>query len=148
MKLELSLPERPGLLHALPVCDLLLMLWILFVLGSAMLRQSGVAVELPASQFQLDRYQETHVVTLVPGEQGPRHYLGRDAVSPAQLRERLLQLQQEGATARSIILLRADESAPVGAVRRVEEMALGLGFRVAQLGSRAPARTEPEPASD
>lgn len=148
MKLELSLPERPNLLHALPVCDLLLMLWILFVLGSAMLRQSGVAVELPASQFQLERYQETHVITLVPGEDGPRHYLGRDAVSPAQLRERLQLLHDEGAPARSIILLRADQAIPMGAARRVEEMALGLGFRVALLGSDQAPTPQPEPGQE
>lgn len=148
MKLELSLPERPNLLHALPLCDLLLMLWILFVLGSTMLRQAGVAVELPASQFQLERYQETHVITLVPGEGGPRYYLGRDAVDLVGLRGRLQQLHDEGAPARSVILLRADQAVSFGAARQVEEMVLGLGFRVALLGSEQVPDVQPEPAAD
>ena len=71
MKLETHLPERPGLLHAVPVMDIFVLLWLLFLLGPSLLRQSGISVELPPSRFQLDRYQETLVITLGPGETGP-----------------------------------------------------------------------------
>ena len=135
MKLELTLPERPGLLHALPVCDLFLVLWILFMLGSSMSRQPGVAVELPSSQFQLERYSETLVVTINSADGEPRLYFGRDAISFEELGDQLKRLQAEGATTDSIILLRSDEATPVGAQRRVEEMALALDFRVALLGT-------------
>ena len=135
MKLELSLPERPGLLHALPVCDLFLMLWIAFVLGTALTRQTGVAVELPASQFQLERYRETVVITLASGEGQPQIYFGRDAVSADELQRQLQRLHDAGAQADTIVLLRTDASTPVGAERRIKEMALALDFQVALLGS-------------
>ena len=93
------MPERPGLLHALPVCDLFLVLWIVFVLGSALSRQTGVAVELPASQFQLERYTDTVVVTIASGEGQPRIYFGRDAVSFEELGRELKRLHGRGAQA-------------------------------------------------
>ena len=135
MKLELSLPERPGLLHALPVFDLFLMLWIVFVLSSALDRQSGVAVELPASQFELERYRSTLVVTIASGELAPQLYLGRDALDFVELKTRLRELHDKGVQRQAIVLLRSDHSIPVGIQRRVEEAALDLGFRVAILGA-------------
>ena len=144
MKLELSLPERPGLLHALPVFDLFLMLWIVFVLSSALNRQTGVAVELPASQFELERYHSTLVVTIASGEPAPQVYLGRDAVSMDELQVRLQELHDKGAQRHAIVLLRADQSIPVGVQRRIEELALNLGFRVAVLGAEQAEEEQPE----
>ena len=155
MKLELIFPERPGLLHALPVCDILLMLWIAFLLGTALTRQSGVSVEMPSSQFQLDRYRNSLVVTLASGETGPRLYLGRDAVSFEQLREELTRFQDQGAPADTLVLLRTDHDVPSGAQRRVEEMALALDFQVALVGSDAepvsavaPGAAKPQPGAE
>ena len=142
------MPERPGLLHALPVCDLFLVLWIVFVLGSALSRQTGIAVELPASQFQLERYSETVVVSIAPGEGQAQLYFGRDAVTFEALQKELKLLHDKGAQANTLVLLRTDQAAPVGAQRRVEEMALDLDFRVAVLGAEEPqkdAPAEPEP---
>ena len=140
----MSLPERPGFLHALPVLDLFALLWLLFLLAPSLLRQSGVAVELPPSGFQLERYQNSLVVTLGPGEGAPRIHLGRDAVTFEDLAARLETLRGDGATADSIILLQTDEGTPVGLERQVTEMVLGKGFRLALVGSNAPARP-PEP---
>ncbi len=134
MKLELSLPERPGLLHAMPVFDLFMLLWIVFVLGSALSSQTGVAVEMARSQFELERHTRSLVVTIAPGETEPQLYLGRDAMRFEELEGALRELQTEGEAANSRVLLRSDQSVPVGAQRRVEEMALALGFMVAVLG--------------
>lgn len=145
------MPERPGLLHALPVCDLFLMLWIAFVLGSALSRQTGVAVELPNSRFQLERYEQTLVVTIASGDQQPQLYLGRDAVSFEGLQGRLQDLHTQGAQADTLILLRTDQAVPIGAQRRVEEMALSLDFQVGLLGSDEPQKEpniEPEAAPE
>ena len=141
----MTLPERPGLLHALPVFDLFMMLWIVFVLSAALTRQSGVSVELPASRFELERYNQTLVVTIASGELGPQLYFGRDALGFEELQGRLEELHKKGAQRNSILLLRADQSIPVGAQRRIEEMALALGFRVAVLGSDEVDEKPPEP---
>jgi biopolymer transport protein ExbD len=143
----MSLPERPGFLHALPVLDLFALLWLLFLLAPSLLRQSGVAVELPPSEFQLERYQNSLVITLGPGEGAPRIHLGRDAVTFEDLAARLETLRGAGATADSIILLQTDQGTPVGLERRVSEMALGKGFRLALVGSNAPARSLETPTT-
>jgi biopolymer transport protein ExbD len=110
-------------------------------------------VELPSSQFELERYRNTLVVTIASGEAQPRLYFGRDAVSFEELEDRLKKLQEEGAQADSIVLLRADQDTPVGAQRKVEEMALALDFDVALLGGEeqtepsveVPPEAQPEP---
>ena len=135
MKLETKLPERPGLLHAVPVLDVFALLWLLFLLGPSLLRQSGVMVELPPSRFQLERFQETLVITLGPGVDGPRIHLGRDAMTLDELAERFEQLRADGAPAKAMVLLQTDAGTPVGIERQVSEMVLGLGFRLAMVGA-------------
>ena len=47
MKLESSLPERPGFLFVVPAFNLFALLLVFFLLGPSFVSQSGVAVELP-----------------------------------------------------------------------------------------------------
>jgi biopolymer transport protein ExbD len=148
LKLETHLPERPGLLHAVPVLDIFALLWLLFLLGPSLQRQSGVSVDLPPSRFQLERYQESLVITLGPGENGPRIHLGRDAMDLGRLEERLEQLRADGAPAKAMVLLQTDAGTPVGLERSVSEMVLGKGFRLALVGANQPvaddAKATPE----
>lgn len=135
MKLEITLPERPGLLHAVPVLNVFALLWLLFVLGPSLSRQSGIAVELPPSRFQLERYQNSLVVTLGPGDGAPRIHLGRDSMTLQDLSARLDQMHSEGAAAKAIVLLQTDVGTPVGIEREVSELVLGKGFRLALVGA-------------
>lgn len=146
----MTLPERPGLLHAVPVLNIFALLWLMFLLSSSLLRQSGVTIELPPSRFQLERFQNTLVVTLGPGESGPRIHFGRDAVSVTELSARLDQLHDEGAQANSLVLLQTDTGTPVGTEREVTELVLGKGFRLALAGANAPGgeTTTPQPAKE
>jgi len=139
----MTLPERPGLLHAVPVLNLLALLWLVVLLGPALLRQSGVVVDLPPSRFQLDRFQDELVVTLGPGETMPRIHFGRDLVSLDELAARLDQLHTAGAAAKSIVLLQTDAATPVGSERQVAELVLSKGFRLAMVGANAPAAPIP-----
>lgn len=143
----MSLPERPGLLHAVPILNIFALLWLLFLLAPSLLRQSGVAVELPPSRFQLERFQDALVVTLGPGETEPRIHFGRDAVNLEDLAARLEKLRADGATAKAIVLLQTDAGTPVGIERQVTEMVLGKGFRMALVGANAagPKLSEPKP---
>ncbi len=138
MKLELSLPERPGLLHAVPILNVFALLWLLLLLGPSLLQQSGVAVELPPSRFQLERYQNTLVVTLGPGEGEPRIHFGRDSVTLSELALRLDKLRADGVSAKAIVLLQTDQGTPVGIERQVTELVLGKGFRLALVGANEP----------
>lgn len=144
----MSLPERPGLLHAVPVLNIFALLWLLFLLAPSLLRQSGVAVELPPSRFQLERFQDALVVTLGPGEKEPSIHFGRDSVTLSDLAGRLDRLRADGATAKAIVLLQTDTGTPVGVERQVSEMVLGKGFRLAMVGSNAPGPRAPEEKPD
>jgi hypothetical protein len=133
----MSLPERPALLHALPVVNLFALLWMFHFAGASLTSQAGVSVDPPPSRFQLERFRETLVVTLVPSESGARVYLGRELVDMATLESRLEVLREQGAAARSIVLLQSDADMQVGAEREVSELILAKGFRLALTGSNA-----------
>jgi hypothetical protein len=144
VKLETTLPERPGLLHAVPVLDLFALLWLLVLLGPLMLQQSGVAVSLPPSRFHLERFQDTLVVTLGQDAATARIHLGRDAVTMEELSNRLESLRADGAPATTMVLLQSDAGASVGIEREVVELVLSKGFRLAMVGANSPAsRLEP-----
>jgi biopolymer transport protein ExbD len=148
MKLVMTLPERPGLLHALPILNLFALMMFFFLLGPSLVLQSGVAVELPPSRFQMQRYQDALVVTLGPGEPTPRIHFGRDPVTVSELSSRLEQLHNEGSSSKSIVLLQTDTGTPVGVEREVTELVLGQGFRLAIVGKNAGDNQATVPKTD
>lgn len=148
MKLEMTLPERPGLLHALPILNLFALMMFFFLLGPSLVLQSGVAVELPPSRFQMQRYQDALVITLGPGEPTPRIHFGRDPVTISELSVRLEKLHDEGASTKAIVLLQTDTSTPVGVEREVTELVLGQGFRLAIVGKNAGENQATVPKTD
>ncbi|MES2996849.1 MAG: biopolymer transporter ExbD [Verrucomicrobiota bacterium] len=135
MKLELTLPERPGLLHAVPVMNIFSLLVLFLAMGPSMLLQSGVTVELPPSRFQLDRYESMLVITLGRGDEGPRFHLGRDLVTRESLAARLGEVVATGDTSRVIVLIQTDANVSVAEEREMVEMVLGKGLRVALAGA-------------
>jgi len=141
MKLEITLPERPGFLHALPVIDLFSLLWLLFLLAPSLMRQSGVEVDLPPSRFQLERYQNSVVITLRPGDGAPSIHMGRESVTREQLVERLEALRASGKDRSSMVLLQSDLGTSVATEREISELVLERGFRLALVGANTPPDT-------
>lgn len=145
MKLEMTLPERPGFLHAIPIFNIFALLLLFFLLGPSLVLQSGVAVDLPPSRFQMERYESSLVVTLGPGEPDPRIHLGRDALTLTELADRLELLRADGAPTQTIVLLQTDTGTPVGTEREVTELILSKGFRMALVGKNSPGAAVPLP---
>lgn len=139
MKLDTTLEERPGFLHAMPLFDLFALVAMLLLLGPMFLTQGGVAVEVPTSKFQMQRYRESIVVTLGVGDSEPRLYLGRKSVSLGELATELEELKSDEIMSRAIVLLKTDAGVSVGMERKVSEIILGTGFRLAYVG-RSEAR--------
>ena len=82
MKLEMTLPERPGFLHAVPVLNIFALVQLFFLLGPSLVRQSGVAVDLPPSRFQMERYQRRRWWSRWDrARPTPRIHFGRDSVT-------------------------------------------------------------------
>ena len=145
MKLEMTLPERPGFLHAVPILNIFALVQLFFLLGPSLVLQSGVAVDLAPSRFQMERYQDSIVVTLGPGEPGPRIHFGRDAVTLEELSARLDKLRADGAPTKAIVLLQTDTGTPVGIEREVTERVFGRGFRLALVGKNSSSAVVPGP---
>lgn len=149
MKLEMTLPERPGFLHVLPVFNLFLLLLLFFMVGPSLVSQSGITVELPPSKFQLERFRDTLVVTLGPGQSSPQIHFQRHPVTFDELAARLDALRAEGAAAKAIVLVQSDAGTPVGTERAVVELILGKGFRLAMVGQATQnMQTPTHPADD
>jgi biopolymer transport protein ExbD len=138
----MTLPERPGFLHVLPVVDLFLLLVLFFMVGPSLLLQSGLKVELPPSKFQMERFQDTLVVTLGPGQPPSNIHYGRRPVTFEDLVEILDQKRTDGSAAKAVVLLQSDRDTPVHFEREVAETIIGMGFRLALVG-QAPARPQP-----
>ena len=134
MKLEMTLEERPGFLHALPLFDLFVLVTMLLLLEPMFLSEGGVTVEVPTSQFQMQRFHESIVVTIGPGDDAPRLHLGRQAVTIEELKAELQELKADATMGRAVVLLKSDAGVSVGLERSISEMILGTGFNLALVG--------------
>lgn len=145
MKLETTLEERPGFLHALPLFDLFALVTLLLLLGPMFLSQSGISVEVPSSRFQMQRYGDSIVVTVGPGGSDAALYLGRQALTLGELSGRLAELRDDERMSRAIVLLKTDVRTTVGMERKISEMILSAGFKLALVGDAKPVITKQEP---
>jgi biopolymer transport protein ExbD len=144
MKLETTLDDRPGFLHAVPVFDLIMAVTMLLLLGPMFLSQGGVSVELPESRFQMERYQDSIVITIGKkvGEE-ERLYLGRQVVTLEELRNHFDELNASENASRGMVLLKSDVGSSVGTEWEISEMVLRAGFKLSLVGKRSPL-IEPE----
>ncbi|GAA5495279.1 hypothetical protein SAMN02745181_3569 [Rubritalea squalenifaciens DSM 18772] len=79
MKLQMSLPERPGMLHALPLLDLIALVLIFPLLGPSFVPLAGVEVKLPENDFRMQRFLNPIVVTVTAGQE-PQIWVGKTKV--------------------------------------------------------------------
>jgi len=136
MKLETTLEERPGLLHALPVFDLIVLVVMLLLLGPMFLNQSGIGVDVPVSDFQMQRYEESITVTLGGSAVDPVLHLGRQPLKKEELVANLGELKEDERMSGALVLLQCDAGVSVGLEREIVELILKSGFRVALVGKR------------
>lgn len=84
MKLEMSLPEKPGFLHVLPLIDLLALVMLFPMLTTSLMPQAGVEIELPETNFRLQRVSHPIVVSITGGTE-PQYWVGKERVEREQL---------------------------------------------------------------
>jgi biopolymer transport protein ExbD len=133
MKLESTLPEEPGFLHAVPLLNLFGLLWIFQLLGPAFYAQSGVAVEEPPSRFQMERFEDPLVITVAAGDQ-PAVFVGHERVELEQLARKLEAERGLGEAGARMAVLRVDGRVPALVEREIAEIALARGYRVVLAG--------------
>jgi len=132
MKLETTLPERVGFLHAVPIFDLFALLLIAIMLGPSFITQAGVQVEMPVSRFQVARHSDASVITITQGEP-PVLWLERIRVTEEELVKQLEERRQASLQV-PVVYLRSDAQISSDFERRIAELALQAGFRVYLLG--------------
>ena len=132
MKLETTLPERVGFLHAVPIFDLFALLLIAIMLGPSFITQAGVQVEMPVSRFQVARQSDASVITITQGEP-PVIWLERVQVSEEELVAKL-ESRRLASIQVPVVYVRSDKQISAEFERRVTELALQAGFRVYLLG--------------
>lgn len=145
MKLESTLPEQPGFLHAVPLLNLFGLLWMFQALGPAFFVQSGVAVEEPPSRFQMERFEDPLVITVAAGEE-PAVFVGHERVPLEQLARKLEDESGPGQSGARMAVLRVDGRVPALVEREIAEIALARGYRVVlagRAGVGSPSKPEP-----
>lgn len=111
MKLESTLPERPGFLFVVPAFNLLALLIAFLLLRESFAGQHGVSLELPVSRYQMERQTDASVVSITSNP--PGYWLGREELTLSQLSERLDARRGSDSAPASNVLLRVDRGVPV-----------------------------------
>jgi hypothetical protein len=82
----------------------------------------------------MQRYGDSVVVTVGSGGEEAPIYLGRQAVTLGELAAQLAKLKLDERMGRAVVLLKTDTRTTVGMERKVSEIVLGAGFRLALVG--------------
>ena len=110
MSLEMSLPEQPGFLHTLPLIDLLALVMLFPLLSSSLAPQAGAEVELPETDFRLQRVSHPIVVSITGGLE-PQFWVGKDRVEYAELLAAVdVRASEWGEGGTPAVLLKVDKS--------------------------------------
>lgn len=134
MKLQTTLPEGVGFLHAVPLFNLFAVLLMCYTLGPKLEEKTGVSVQMPASLFLQESYEEAAVVTMT-ADGGGELYVGTQRIHVEELDARLDEQLQSSSGANRAIVIMADRLVPSEQLRQVAEICLRKGLRVVMAGS-------------
>ncbi len=129
MKLESTLPERPGLIFVTPGFDFVLLLLALVMLTGVVARESLVEVQLPPSEFRGVRIAEEKLVlvTVRQGRDEPVFYVGKEKVGRDQLEVAIQQAVDSKST--SNVTVQCDERISLGVEQELTDLVTRLGLR-------------------
>lgn len=134
MKLESTLPEGVGFLHAVPLFNLFAVLLMCYAIGPKLEEKTGITLSMPSSLFQIERFEEAAVVTMT-ADCTDRLYLGTRSISLKELDPLLDEQLHSGRRENSAIVIRADRLVPSDALRQVAEICMRKGLRVVLAGA-------------
>ena len=130
MKLEMSLPTRPGLVFLAPGLDLLALVLIFPVFVSAFASNSGYEVKLPDSLHRIARMEHSISVSIKGGSE-PQIWVNTQKVSERELVSVVARESEDWQGGGSVgIVLRVDRSVPSGVMSRIRERLSFEGYRV------------------
>lgn len=134
MKLELTLPSSPGLMHILPSLDLLALVLMFPLLASSFVRQAGMEVTLHESPWRYQQMDHPVVITLGLGEGNPM-WVNKKMVPIEDLEKEIGRLKSEaGGEAITTAILRADVGVLSGVEKEVIIRVQKLGLKCGLIG--------------
>jgi biopolymer transport protein ExbD len=128
MKLESTLDRRPALLHLAPVLDVMALMVVFLLMGSRLIYQSGVGIDLPVSSSQLPPLDSARVV-LITASDPPTVLMDRQQMTLDAL---VAELERGPSDSRDVLYLKMDRRLPSGVTMRATDAALQGGFKVYQ----------------
>ena len=135
MKLELSVPQRPRLIHLVSIVDLLALLFIFPLLISQFVSYGGHEVSLPRSPLRLPAEEHAVVIKVLPGETKPQIWVNQDLISQELLSEKLKQIREEWKHGGDpIAWFTQDENLSLKESTAILNMLFEEEFRVLQVG--------------
>lgn len=139
MKLQMSLPQRPGMIYTMPVLDILVLVLVFPLLGSSFTTNAGIQLTLPDTSHRFDRMEHSIIVTVSGAKRRDRQiWINRRKVKERDLLEELAKeaVNWQGGGAVGIIY-RVDASVPSGYKVRIGDQLLAEGYRVYDAGNPA-----------
>ncbi len=130
MKLELTVPERVGVLHLLAAFDLFVLVFTFLYLGLGFVKYTGVDVSLPDANWEIEDYSASKTLTVISKNS---LYLGTERIALQSLASRLAK-QKESENV-DMILLKFDQNIAVSLERQIIDEVRSLGLRCVLLGS-------------
>lgn len=141
MKLETTLPEGVGFLHAIPLFNLFAVLLMCHAVGPLLEEQTGIVVDMPTSMFQIERYQEAAVITLM-AQGSQQMYLGTQACTIAELDQLLEKKIDKNGAPNAMVVIKADRMVSSESLRQVAEVCMRMGLKVVLAGGSSGAAAE------
>ena len=129
MKLELSLPERPGILFFIPALDLLALMLAMLTLTGVAAKEGFVEVKVPPSSFRGDRLGDENPVVVVVRERGDEtgYYVSKKEVAESDLSDKIREAAETRKT--SLVVLMMDEKSSVKRQQEVIDRVMSAGLR-------------------
>ena len=135
MKLEMSLPQRPGLIYTMPVLDILVLVLIFPLLGSSFSTDAGVSLRLQDTSHRFERMERSIIVT-IKGMKEREIYINRRLVDEGELLSELAKEAKKWKSGGRVgIIYRVDKQVPSGYKDRISDMLLGADYQVYNAGN-------------
>ena len=129
MKLESSLPEKPGWIFVTPGFDFVLLLLALVMLTGVVARESLVEVEVPVSEFRGKRMSDESfvIVSVRQGRKGPAFYVGNERFQEEELETAIKQAADDREATR--VAVRFDQRVELSVEQRLMDVAARLKLK-------------------
>jgi biopolymer transport protein ExbD len=137
MKLEMTLPAKPGFLHMLPGLDIMALILMFPLLGPSLVQQTGIDVQVHESPWRYEQMENPIVVTLgaASAANATPLWVNKNMVPMSDLEAVINELRaEEGGEAITTVVIRSDVSVPSGTEKEVINRVIKLGLNCGLVG--------------